>query len=150
MKSDSVTSLVLLILVVLAGGCVTRTRLPLCPKLAEKSYESAATGKNQIVGRFVKEQAARRGITITPLSYFVAEFKGPSHQVRWLRENYDTLLTAFNPKLITWDEVDFTAAHQHVRTWMELVDQKRYSELMLAQHKFCPVCCSSEYLQNLR
>jgi hypothetical protein len=115
--------------------------LPLCPKLAEVSYDGVAEGKGKIIGRFVAEQAARRGIEINPLSQFAAEFRGPQHQIEWLRANYPAMLCAFNSKLVVNAESVYKSSMHHVREWMQLVETGHLEQLMDSQYLFCPNCC---------
>lgn len=138
------------IFLVFCSGCVAATRLPLCPKLAELSYPTLEEGRGQLLGRFVKVEAANRHVSVSPLSYFVAEFRGPRKEIKWLRRNYDILLTQFNPRLITEDEDVFTSAQHHVKSWMQLVDSGRYEDLMLEESAFCPVCCTNPRLMVKR
>lgn len=95
-----------------------------------------------IVNRFVVEEAAKRRVTITPLSYFVAEFKGNTKSIQWFRENYEIMLCAFNPRLVTDDDTLYTSCMKHARDWIDLVEKGLESDIMLQELLFCPNCCT--------
>jgi hypothetical protein len=138
-----------LYLVTLAlAGCST-TQLPICPKMAQLSYDTTDAGKDKIIGRFLADQAARRGIKIKPLSYSVAEFSGPTWQIKWLRANYPVLLCSVNPKLV--DSPEHLADLQrmvmlHAREWMRLVDEGNAAALATfnSNNVYLPCCASDD------
>lgn len=119
-------------------------RLPLCPRLATLSYATIEEGRGKLVGRFVAEQAVARKVEIIPLSSFVAEFKGPTKQIEWFKQNYGNLVCAFNNALVIEDEQTYLSCMHHVREWMTLIQTGKDAELMLKEHEYCPNCCGSE------
>jgi hypothetical protein len=124
-----------------SGDIITIT-LPLCPKIASVSYNSADEGKGKLINRFVADEAKRRGIEIHPLSYFIAEFKGPRSEVEWLKRNYASMLCGFNPELVVNDEATYTSCITHAVEWIKLIDEGRMNELMLDKYLYCPNCCT--------
>jgi hypothetical protein len=134
----------LAIYVLLISGCKTSTKLPLCQKLAELSYDTIDAGRGKVVNRFVAEECLKRHIDIRPLSYCVAEFSGRASQIKWLRNSYPDLLSGFNPKLVIQPEPLYTSSEEHVRQWMALVDAGKTGDLMLKEYVYCPDCCSTD------
>lgn len=118
-----------------------RVVVPLCPKLAQASYEDEETGKGKLIGKFLAARAKQLGVTITPLSAFEAELFGPELQVDLLLKQYPTLLCAFNPDLVINDESTFTSCMTHARKWMELTSTGKSEHLMHDEHVYCPNCC---------
>lgn len=116
-------------------------KLPLCPKLAELSYGDVNEGKGKVIGRYLAEQAEKRGIRINPLSPFVAEFSGPACEIEWLKENYPPLVCAFNSALVPDPADVYSQSMRHVRGWMNLVEQGELEELMNSQYLYCHSCC---------
>jgi hypothetical protein len=123
---------------------INTIRLPLCPKLAEMSYDSIEEGRGKIIGRTVAEAASARKVRITPLSSFVADFTGPTEQIRWFKRNYPDLLCAFNPKLVVNVEATNLSCMNHVRQWMDLVASGKEEDLMLNEYLYCPNCCDTK------
>jgi hypothetical protein len=126
-----------------AQATTSVTVLPLCPRLAQLSYETREAGNGKLVGSFLQAAADARGIQIQLLSSFVAEFRGPPHQIRWLEQNYAMLLCAFNSALVIDDQAVYTSAMNHAEDWIALVREGRHKDLMLSQYKFCNNCCVS-------
>jgi hypothetical protein len=122
---------------------VVTALFPLCPRLAQLSYENETAGHGKLVSRFTDEEAQKRGVEIRPLSYFVAEFRGPISEIDWFRRNYPMMLCGFNPALVTNVEASYTSCMTHAREWMNLVDAGRLDELMNDPHVYCPNCCPS-------
>lgn len=118
-----------------------RVLVPLCPKLAQLSYEDVESGRGKLVGKFMAAQAKRMGITITPLSNFEAELFGPQVNVEIFLEQYPSMLCAFNSELVVNDESTFTSCRNHARKWMELTANGKSQDLMLSEHLYCPNCC---------
>ena len=136
--------IVIICLSFFVSSCST-TRLPICPKMAQMSYDTIDEGKGQVFGRFLVEQMKQRGITAKPLNYFVADFTGPANQICWLRRNYPLLICSVNPKLVN-NPTDLANAERlcmlNARVWMNLVDSGRVSDLTIAlsTNSYCPTC----------
>ena len=132
----------LLILAMLCScsGCVA-TRLPLCPAIAEVSYDTRQEGKGQLIGRYLRSETERRLISVRPLTPFIAEFRGTFWEIAWLRRNYVMLLCAFNPDLVIDDEGLYRRASSSARKWIQLVDAGEEAELM--EFGYCRSCCTT-------
>ena len=121
----------------LPAGCVA-TKLPLCPQVAQLSYPRGAAPSD--VNRFVSDRARERRVRVTPLSTFVAEFRGYVGDVRWLERNYRTLLCAFDSSQVVDDGRLYGACMSNASGWIAVVQSARPEYLMLDKTFFKDTC----------
>lgn len=122
--------------VLLLAGCTT-IRFPLCPAIAEASYE---TGRGRTINRFVLQEAETRRVEIRPLSTFAADFSGFSPSVTWLSKNYPAMLCAFDPRKVVNDRETYISCMTHAPEWMRIVRSDHPESLMYFETKFRENC----------
>ena len=122
---------------------VETTRLPLCPRLAERSYTSRDEGRGKLISAQLSAAMKERGIKFTPLSHFVGEFSGAPGDIKWLRESYPNFLCSFSPEHIIHDERTHSACIRNAQKWIALVDAGKIGELMDIENFYCASCCQS-------
>lgn len=121
------------------GGCTTAL-LPLCPDVAEDSVDPQVS--RDFVNPYVRQAIEERGIVIVELSPFVAEFSGPSFQMRWLQDRYPHLVCAFDPRKEILNREVFMTCVSKAPEWIKAVQSDRPQDLMLRQTLYRETCVS--------
>lgn len=122
---------------VAVSGC-SSIRLPLCPKVAAVSFPAAT--QTSPVNRYVAAEAQRRGLELTPLSPFVAEFSGPISTLSSFEANYRFLVCAFDPNQERDPRAAFMTCIAHAPYWIEAVKSEAPQNLMLQEHLYFERC----------
>jgi hypothetical protein len=122
-------------IVLLQVGC--SAKLPLCPKIAAKSFEGY--NPSAIVNNYILEQARARNVTIQALSPFAAEVSGLPTELEWFERNYKHMLCAFNPRVEVDDRSTYLSCMQHADEWI-VITREKPENLMLTQTKFHEAC----------
>jgi len=123
----------------LARGCAT-VRLPLCPAIAEASYQSGGRGK--IINMYVSQSAVERNVVIRPLSSFAADFTGGYPDIKWLSNNYPFILCAFDARQVVHDRDVYISCMQHSPSWIAIVQSSKPEDLMLRETLFRENCAA--------
>lgn len=123
----------------LLAGCTT-ARLPLCPRLAEASYPPGSQGRGQVVNYYLQRNAAAAGISVRPLSSFVAEYSGSSFSMEPFVQNYPAMLCAFDSRQIVNDQTTYQSCTMHAPDWVALVQSGAQQRLMDDSTYFWQVC----------
>lgn len=118
-------------------GC-TSVRIPLCPKLAARSYPPNATPS--AVNFYAAENAARLNLEISILSPYAATISGRADRIEAFTRNYPLIICAFDPASVIEDESTFLACVANAPTWIQNVQSPKPETLMLRETHFGTVC----------
>jgi len=121
------------------AGCQAHTLVPLCPKIAEISYDPPHPGA--LVNRLVAEQAQERHVQISILSPFVAELSGPAHEIEWFKRNYRFMLCGFDPRLVIEDASTYERIMLGAAEWQTVLQSPHPEQLMGTTIRYAPLCC---------
>lgn len=128
----------------LLSGCTIK--LPLCPTVANVSYPEDTPVSS--VNWFVLESSKKRNLSIEELSEFVAIFSGSPRSIRWLEENYPSMLCAFKYRRVVDDEGLYTRCIRKAGIWIDIVKDERFEELMLRETDYAATCIRGPALEG--
>lgn len=136
-------ALVPLAVSLLLSGCADTVRLPLCPKIAERSFDEVQRGA--VVNRYILQAVKARDIEIVELSKFAASFRGSGTALDWLQDNYVQLLCAFDPDHEENVRATYISCTQHARRWVEIIQSDAQEDLMIVQTLFRTNCVPHKF-----
>jgi hypothetical protein len=134
------------VLLLTLAGCTT-ARFPLCPAIAEASYQTPGP---RTIGAYTAKAAELREVQIQPLSAFAADFTGSYDEINWFTENYPTLVCAFDPKQVTDVSTTYLSCMTHASEWVQVIRSAHPEDLMLSQTHFVDICTDTDQARRRR
>lgn len=122
----------------LISGCST-VSLPLCPRIAELSYEETDASKSEM-NKYLAEAVRARNISVMNVGPFEAEYQGSWREIRWLEQNYPALLCAFSPSRVIDPTAVHTACMDRAPGWISVVKGGRIDNLFLDDYGYKSSC----------
>ena len=119
-------------------GCCARILVPLCPKLAEESYDPPKRGA--VVNRYMQAEADRRHIEIHVVSPFVAALQGTPWDIGWFRHHYVFMVCGFDPHNVIEDEAVGMTCLRRAKRWLELIESSAPEDVLLKEAEYGPIC----------
>ena len=118
-------------------GC-TRMLVPLCPKLAEQSFDPPRPGT--AVNRYLQAEADHRHVKIHVLSPFVGELEGMPWDISWFRQRYVYIVCGFDPHNVIEDRSICLECLARANKWLALIQSRAPEDLFLKETDYVPLC----------
>lgn len=121
----------------LVCGCATRF-YPLCPAIAEKSYDTPRKG--EIINRRLAQVATAWRVKVVPVSEFVVRISGPVTSLNKIQVSYPQLVCSFDPRQDAFTRQTYMTCVAHSPDWVTTVQRGHAQDLMQPSLEFYEVC----------
>lgn len=119
-------------------GCAS-VNLPLCPRIAAFSHGDGHVASPNL-NEYVQLAATQRGISITIIGPFVAEYRGGWSSILWMEKNYPAMVCSFNPANVIDPATVYTVCVANSPSWMSVVKSGQLEDLFLKEYFFKASC----------